>query len=725
MPPVDRAERRRSSQFPKRPKRRHRPAESACQAARATVATSRCSCGPTRSTTTTPTSASSAVGNVQIYYNGSTLEADKVIYDQKTKRLHAEGNVRLTEPDGQRHLRRDPRISATTSATASSIRCASTRPSRPASPPPAPTAAAATSRSSRAASIPPASPARTIRRKPPKWQVKAARIIHDQGEKMIYFEDARLEFFGVPLAYLPVLLGARSDREAQDRLPDADLRHQLAATASASTTPYYWALAPNYDLTLTPMFTTQQGPLVQGEWRQRLMNGAYTIRASGIFQLDKDVFSTTARRAIATSAAASRSTGQFRLNRQLGLGLGRHADHRQDLLPGLRLLSDRATRRSAAVDARLRHVAGLPHGRGDRSFFDVRAMYFYGFSSVDDQKQIPIIHPVIDYDYMFGQPILGGELSFSSNLTSLTAQAADFDAITPAATSTALCAITSADPASRRRNNCLLRGVPGTYTRVSAEANWRRTIIDPFGQMFTPFVSARGDVASVDITDDAGRVNFITTGQNRGRAVHADRRPRISLSLHQRAVLGHADHRADRADHRAAERDQHRHAAERRRAEPHLRRQQPVPRQQVLGLGPRRRRRPANVGVQYTAQFNRGGFVNVLFGQSYHLFGQNSFAVGGPTNTGLDSGLDNAAFRLRGAGRLPAELAAHAHVALPLRRGRLHAAALRIRSDASISTAGRPRSCTATTRRSRRSASWTGAKASSATARFKVSPELA
>ena len=43
----------------------------------------------------------SAVGNVQIYYGGSTLEADRVIYDQTTKRLHAEGNVRLTEADGK------------------------------------------------------------------------------------------------------------------------------------------------------------------------------------------------------------------------------------------------------------------------------------------------------------------------------------------------------------------------------------------------------------------------------------------------------------------------------------------------------------------------------------------------------------------------------------------------------------------------------------------------
>ena len=42
-------------------------------------------------------------------------------------------------------------------------------------------------------------------RKPPLWQVTAARIIHDEGEKMLYFEDARVEFFGVPLAYVPFM----------------------------------------------------------------------------------------------------------------------------------------------------------------------------------------------------------------------------------------------------------------------------------------------------------------------------------------------------------------------------------------------------------------------------------------------------------------------------------------------------------------------------------------
>ena len=42
-----------------------------------------------------------AIGNVQIYYKRSTLEADKVIYEQKTKRMRAEGNVRFTEADGK------------------------------------------------------------------------------------------------------------------------------------------------------------------------------------------------------------------------------------------------------------------------------------------------------------------------------------------------------------------------------------------------------------------------------------------------------------------------------------------------------------------------------------------------------------------------------------------------------------------------------------------------
>ena len=136
---------------------------------------------------------------------------------------------------------------------------------------------------------------------------------------MMYFENARLEFFGVPLAYIPYFSA-----------PDPTVKRKtgvLVPMFSSSSVygvgvavPYYWALAPDYDFTFTPMITTRQGPLLQGEWRQRLVDGSYTIRASGLFQLDKNVFRST-RRPIATGAAASRRRANS-ISRTSGSGAG-------------------------------------------------------------------------------------------------------------------------------------------------------------------------------------------------------------------------------------------------------------------------------------------------------------------------------------------------------------------------------------------------------------------
>src|SRR5260370_23998526 len=143
----------------------------------------------------------SAVGNVQLYYGAATLEADRVIYDQKTKRLHAEGNVRLNQADGTvtygeiMDLSDDLR-----DGFVDSLRADAPEQTR-----------FAASRAERSESnytvfysgvYTACEPCKDDPTRPPKWQVKAARIIHDHGEKMMYFEDARLEFAGVPLAYV-------------------------------------------------------------------------------------------------------------------------------------------------------------------------------------------------------------------------------------------------------------------------------------------------------------------------------------------------------------------------------------------------------------------------------------------------------------------------------------------------------------------------------------------
>src|SRR5205085_9460096 len=129
-------------------------------------------------------------------------------------------------------------------------------------------------------------------------------------------------------------------------------------------------------------------------------------------------------------------------------------------------------------------------------------------------SQLPVVHPVIDHNYVFKNPILGGEVQLRSNFTSLSRGTADFDPINQNAYLNNLCSPLTADTAVKNSNNCLLRGIPGTYSRLSSEASWRSTIIDPWGQVFIPFVMLRGDIADIQVSSQPGVSNFINTGQS-------------------------------------------------------------------------------------------------------------------------------------------------------------------------------------------------------------------
>src|SRR5439155_1962088 len=233
-------------------------------------------------------------------------------------------------------------------------------------------------------------------KKPPLWQIKSARMIHDEGEKMIYFENAQLEFFGKPLAYMPYFSA-----------PDPTVKRKtgfLIPLASYSSTygfgmdiPYYWALAPDYDLTFSPRLMTKQGALLRGEWRQRLVDGAYSIRGTGLYQLDKDYYLRTggpATPGYRDWRGSLETSGQFALNDKWIWGwdgiLPSDATYFQDY--GLN------TYQRGTDPLRTGLTEGISQlyiaGRGDRSYFDARTIYYYGFSEADTQKQIPIIHPV-------------------------------------------------------------------------------------------------------------------------------------------------------------------------------------------------------------------------------------------------------------------------------------------------------------------------------------------
>ena len=582
-----------------------------------------------------------AVGNVQIYYNGSTLEADKVIYDETTKRLHAEGNARLTEADGKVTYGqimdlsddyRDGFVDSLRLDAPEQTRMAAVRAER--------TAGNFTVFHNGVYTA--CAPCKDNPLKPPEWQVKAVRIIHDQNEKMVYFEDANLEFWGHPIAWMPYF-----------SMPDPTVKRKtgmLVPMLSSNSkygfaleVPYYFALAPNYDATFAPMITTKQGPMLQGEFRERLENGAFDIRGAGIYQLDKNYFlrpDGTYTPGYRDWRGSVETDGQFALNTRWVWGWNAVAlsdkTFLQDYNPHLSRYRVTDTFQSQPSEG----ISQLYlTGKGDRSYFDARSIYFLGFSESDAQGQIPIIHPVVDYTYTVNHPVFGGELGFNTNLTSLTRQDANFDPITGSALSNGTCTQT-ADPAVINKASCLLRGVPGTYTRFSAEAHWRHSITDSYGQVFTPFASVRADVAEADVSAQPGVANYIDPGNSGlARAMPTIgleyRYPFISVQSWGTQTIEPIAQVIARPNEPQVGKWPNEDAQSFTFDDTNLFRVDKFSGWDRVEGGGR-----TNYGMQYTMQFNQGGFVNALFGQSYQLFGANSFAEGGIANTGLDSGLD-------------------------------------------------------------------------------------
>ena len=602
-----------------------------------------------------PNNSVAAVGNVQIYYGGATIEADEVIYDQKTKRLRAQGNARLTEPDGQITYGqvidltddyRDGFVDSLRLETPDDTHLAAVRADR---------------ENGRYTVLEngvytACAPCKDDPKKPPLWQVRAARIIHDQTEKMLYFEDGTIDFFGLPLAWFPFMSA-----------PDPTVKSKSGFLFPVLTSsniygfgievPYYLALAPDYGLTLYPKYTTQQGALMEAEWQQRLLNGSYTIHAAGIYQQDSQYFadrdgpgapSTQNFRGVVSTA------GQFNITNQwvwgwtgilvtdptflADYGLGRFGGVAFDPFgTGVDISAVNANGGASTEGVSQLYLAG----RGQRSYFDIRSLYYYGFEIADQQAQLPVIHPVLDYSNVVAQPVMGGELSYKFNLTSLSRQEASFDAISQNAVNNNWCNdLTAANAANLIKSNCLLRGIPGDYTRGSGEVDWRRSVITDTGLEITPFLHMRGDVASLQVDAQPGVSNYINTGDsNLARVMPTAgtefRYPFIDVEPWGTQTIEPIAQLIVRPNETEIGKFPNEDAQSLIFDDTNL-----FSIDKFSGWDRAEGGGRANAGIEYTAQVNKAGFVDALFGQSYQLYGLNSFAVGDITNTGLDSGLD-------------------------------------------------------------------------------------
>lgn len=219
-----------------------------------------------------------ARGHVEITSGDRIVRADVVSYNEQTKVVTASGNITLMEPTGDvifgnyMELTDDLK-----NGVIQNLRAILQDHSR---------LAAVSGRRvngnitvGRDAVYSPCELCRDDPSAPPLWELKAARIEHNQDEKEVSYRDAWLEMGGVPLLYTPYL---EHPDGTQGRTSGFLAPGYAASTATGTRipVPYYQVIDNTSDITFIPIFIPNDNPVVAADYRNRTNEGFLDISGS-------------------------------------------------------------------------------------------------------------------------------------------------------------------------------------------------------------------------------------------------------------------------------------------------------------------------------------------------------------------------------------------------------------------------------------------------------------
>ena len=534
-----------------------------------------------------------ARGNVEIFYNENALTADLVIYDQNTNTLTAIGNAKMKQPDGA--IAYGERIDLTADfaeAFVQQLSIVGRDDSRI-------VARRAIRRDGQVTEFEQGkfTACRSDPSRPPLWCVAADRMVHDPAKKTITYQDARFEVFGVPVFYSPFFQHPDPSVKSATGLlmPTIGGSSQLGTIVEV---PYHIALAPNYDLLFHPMYMSKYGILYKGDFRHatRIGNayGMYTVNLAAIDQTSNP----PGYGASQSDFRASVDThGRFSLSSWWKFGWD------------FTTATDNSFRRFYKLDGLLesdRVNSAFITGLSDRNYFSTYLYKVGGLLQSNTQQTQGQALPVVDYSYIVADPVLGGELSFNGNALSFTQD------------------LTFTDSGG------VVRNVGSRMNRVVANVGWRKKIVDPIGQTFTPFLQARGDVINANDTinpytrqlmDDETAVRAVGTA---GLLYSYPFVANAPNATHVVEPIGQVIARQAKVDQRNLPNIDSRSVVH---DDINLFEVDKLTGYDRIETGVR-----ANYGLQYTYQANSGGSMRFLAGQSQHLTGDNIYR-----NPGFDA----------------------------------------------------------------------------------------
>lgn len=240
----------------------------------------------------------------------------------------------------------------------------------------------------------------------PSWRVTARRVMYNAATNRINFEGAHLELFGAQILPLPgLVLTADGSPTSGVLMPDIGYS---ASNGFELSQGYYWRLADNRDLTLTGNLYTDAVPMVSAQYRQLNRTGAFQVSAYGTYSTRIPLNSTV-------------PTAQEELRGYLFTNGRWQLDPNWSVTGSLRVASDRTFLRRYDItrEDRLRSTFNIERIDAD-SYLSVSGWATQALLIQQDQKQVPLALPLLDYRLRLRNQVAGGTVSLQANTLAIT-----------------------------------------------------------------------------------------------------------------------------------------------------------------------------------------------------------------------------------------------------------------------------------------------------------------
>ena len=105
----------------------------------------------------------------------------------------------------------------------------------------------------------------------PPWSIQSTKMLHDNKKKTIYYDNALVKIYDIPIFYFPKLSHPDPTVERRSGFLPPSISDTKNLGSSASI-PYFFAIGNDRNLTLTSRIFTQENPLFLGEYQQAFRN---------------------------------------------------------------------------------------------------------------------------------------------------------------------------------------------------------------------------------------------------------------------------------------------------------------------------------------------------------------------------------------------------------------------------------------------------------------------